>query len=95
MPKRKKLSDCEQIKILTSNEAGMSGSIIGRKIGRSKDAVNCFLRNSKDYGSKKCTRRQKSLTERQSRQIWKLVCIQKMSSARIQEQLQLHVQVKG
>ena len=67
----------------------MSESNIARKIGRSKAAVNCFLRNPENYGSKKCTDRPKSLTERQSRQIRKLACGQKMSSAQIQEKLQL------
>lgn len=89
MPRGKKLSHDEQIKILTFNEAGMSGSNIARKIGRSKAAVNSFLRNPEDYGSKKRTGRPKSLTARQSRQIRKLACGQKMSSSQIQEHLQL------
>ena len=60
------LSDGEQFKILTLNEAGMSGSNIARKIGRSKAAVNFFFRNPEDYGSKMRAGRPKPLTERQS-----------------------------
>ena len=66
----------------------MSGSYIWRKIGRSKAALNYFIRNPEVYSSKKRTGRPKSLTERHSRQMWKLACEQKMSSDHIQEQLQ-------
>ena len=85
----KKLSGGEQIKILALNKARISGSNITKKIGRSKAAINCFLRNPEVYDSKKHSGRSKSLTERQARQIRKLACGQKMSSAQIQEQLQL------
>ena len=43
MPGEKKLSDGEQFKILTLNEAGMSLSNIARKIGKSKAAVMFFF----------------------------------------------------
>ena len=42
MPREKKSSDGEQFKILTLNEARMSGSNIARIIGRSKAAVIFF-----------------------------------------------------
>ena len=68
----KKLSDSEQIKTLTLNEAGMSGSNTARKIGKFKTAINSFFRNPEDYGTNKRTGRPKSLTERRSMQIRKL-----------------------
>ena len=53
MPREKKISDGEQIKIIILNEAGMSGSNIARKLGRSK--INSLFGNPIDYGSKKRT----------------------------------------
>ena len=61
MPRGKKLSDGEQIKILTLNEAGMVGFNIAGKIGISMAAVNSFLRNPEDYGGKKACRKTKIL----------------------------------
>ena len=63
MPREKMLSDGGQFKILSLNEAGMSGSDIARKIARSKAPVNCFLRSPEDYGRKKRIESPKSLTE--------------------------------
>ena len=67
----------------------MFGSNVVRKKGSSKDVVNSFFRNPESYGTKKRSRRPKSLAESRSRQIRKLACRQNMSSAQIQEQLQL------
>lgn len=57
MPGEKKVSDGEEIKLLTLKEAGMARSNIARKIRMSKDWNNSFLRYHEDYGIKKRIRK--------------------------------------
>lgn len=85
MSRGKRLYDDEPIKMLTLNEAGISGSNFARKIRRFKAALNIFIRNSDYYGSKNCTGRLKYLTVRQSTQMQKPSCRQKMLFTQIQE----------
>lgn len=69
MPRGKILSEEEKGKIRAYKDDGHTNRWIGRKIGRSHDVINRFLRNPAEYGRAKGRGRKPKLTKRMKRRI--------------------------
>ncbi|CAJ0565840.1 unnamed protein product, partial [Mesorhabditis spiculigera] len=87
MGRGKVLSAMEIGKIQAYTDVGLSARIIAKKIGRSHNVVNRFLKNPNGYATKKSTGRPKSLNAQQVDTIRKAASNSTQGSRQIQKQL--------
>jgi len=91
MPKGLSLSESEKGQIKAYNEQGKSSRWIARKLGRSHDVINCYLKNPETYGTRKSTGRKSKLSDREKRQILRKASNSLISCDKIKCELDLQV----
>lgn len=91
MGKKPALSDAERGRISAYKELGLSNREIGRRIGRSLNVVNNFVRLGDEYGRKKPKGKPPSLSERDKRIIRAAAANSTKGTRKIQKELAPHV----
>lgn len=91
MPRGSLLNEHEKGQIDAFNREGLSNREIGRKIGRSRSAVDHYLNNPEAYGVRKSSGRPAKLSERAQRHIANLASNSTKSCAAIRRELGLNV----
>ena len=91
MAKGKRLTDRERGMIEAYSSTGMSSRNIAAKIGRSKTAVNNFLKLKDTYGKKNAGGRPKALSSLAERRVWRLASTGNYSTREIKKTMSLNV----
>ena len=91
MPLALSLSDIEKGQIIAYHDSGMSNRAIAKKLGRSHNVINCFIKNPDRYGTKKRSGRPSVLSPRNKRRILAHASNSMDSCSKIRRDLELDV----
>lgn len=94
MPRGKTLTSEEIAKIEVYKELGISNREIAKKLNRSRCLINNYIRKGKNYGTLKRPGRPPLVTQRQKREIKRVIHDENLSARNIKHQLDLQIGVR-